>query len=256
MKKQEILTLLEENDVSSTNLTTFLNRKKKLNLNFDRVQKWLIEVEKFEEEKAEKFMVKKQAKKFNMSVKLYLALQNKARLILKDFDTEHSMGCYKYLRMNGAMFTSDNNTSEYSNGCKYKATHGEVYIKFSKKELINVEEVEGVWTIKDKNHKAKWLVSSGSKYSYSVDFEDGYLFGNSHGDTLTKAKETFKKRYQQERREYLNDKKFIGMCHLKDLGACDAGIKAFAERNSLNLEMGYNLAYLKGLEVNSFLNRL
>jgi len=258
MKKIEIMNLFAENEVKSTNVKSFINKNKALKLNYEICLKWL----KIKESKESEFLSKKQqtrqAKQFGFSVKKYIVLKEKSERLLNDFFTGHSMGCYRTLSLigNRTPFATNNILSIYSKSYKFKPSYGEINIILTKKELENIENIAGVWTIKGKHHAAKWLESRGNKQSYSVNFVSGYLFADIHGKTLKEAKDLFGKRLVQLKREKLSNAKFVGYKHLKEAGACDPGINSFIEKHKLNKEYGYNLGYLKSLEYNSFLDKL
>jgi hypothetical protein len=126
----------------------------------------------------------------------------------------------------------------------------------SKTELRKIELIHNIWTIKGKNHTAKWLEANGNKGNYTVNFKKGFLFGKSHGETFNEAKMLFRKSLVKIQRENLGDAKFVGLEHIKKTGACSPGIKAFIQKHSLDIKMGYNLGYLKSLEHSYFLNKL
>ena len=256
MKKNEILELLSSNNVTSANLKTFINRNKKLNLSYERCFQWLKSIEAKERLDLLRKSDLAEAKKWKMSVKKHKALKEKARSILGFFHTGHSMGCYRNIYINKKHFYSDNILDEYSNSCKYRPTYGAVKIVLSKTELEKIENIEGVWTIKGKAHAAKWLDTRGYKGRFEVFLKHGFLFGDTHGDTLEQAKADFAKKIAARKAEKMKNTKFVGVEHVRKTGACMAGIKAFADRHGLNLEYGYNLGYLKSLENSSFLNRI
>lgn len=269
MKKQEIKSVLRENQVLTTNVKTFLNTKgKKLlpGVSLEKVRKYALEVQI--EKETKQYEDKKAAKVLKISVKEYRKLRDKASEILSHFSTGHSMGCFGKLlitnRKHKVMATKDT-TKEYSSRCKYKATHGYFDVRLTLQELRRIKNIHGVWTIKSKGHKATWLASNGHKGSYTVERKDGYLFGESHGGTLEEAKGLFRKAYLAERAKRAAAKqkmdfarrKFIGLHHLKQVGACDPGINSFANRHGLSLDLGYRLDYLLELEPsNRFLNKL
>jgi hypothetical protein len=257
MKKQQLLQTLINNNVKSTNVKSFINRNKKLNIDYKKAVKYLEEYEEKEAKKRRKEHLTKQAKEFKMSVKMYKQLQQKAETILSDFHTGHSMGCYRTLKINGVSFAWNSTLSSYAASCSYSPTYGQVTINLTKTDLINIEKIEGVWTIKGKKHACKWLESFGSKHRYEINIIKGYLFGDTHGTTLEKAKEDFRKKYIQRKMEKLKNSKFVGVDYIRGKGACIPGIKSFIQRHNLNIEYGYTIGFLKSLEPqNSFLIRL
>jgi hypothetical protein len=257
MKKQELLSILTENGVKSTNVKTFINTHKKLNIDYKKAVKYLEEHEEKEAQKKQAITDKKQADKFKMSVKMYKELQQKAKTILSDFHTGHSMGCYRTLKINGVSFAWNHTLDEYSRTYKFSPTYGQVTINLTKTDLINIEKIEGVWTIKGKKHACKWVESFGSKHRYEINIINGYLFGDTHGATLQEAKKDFRKKYIQQKMEKLKNSKFVGVRHIRETGACMPGIKSFAERHRLNVDFGYTIGFLKSLEPqNSFLAKL
>ena len=261
MRKQELLTAISNEGHGSTNLKTLMNRNKEIRQavnakGMDRVIKWLEDAEVQEAARLKKERDKVQAKRWKMSYREYTALRDKAERILNDFDTGHSMGCYKKLFVNGKLFAENHILGDYANSCRYSPTYGNVQIKLNKTQLREIERVQGVWTIKTGENTAKWLESFGRKHTYVVDITDGYLVGQSHGNTLEDAINRDQAKQAQLKRDRLKNAKFVGVEHIKQAGACQVDIKMFAERHGLNPEFGYNLGYLKSLEGNEFLNRL
>lgn len=130
----------------------------------------------------------------------------------------------------------------------FKALHGYVNIRLDNlKQLKKLEFIEGVPTIRRAGSKALWIESVGRKALHRVVFVSGFVVGTSHGSTLAECLDLEEKKLAVSLREIANDNKFLGLRHAKLLGACDAGIKSFAERNGLDLELGYRLGYLKSL---------
>ena len=164
MKKQEILNVLNENNLTSNNVKTFINKNKKLN--YDKCYNWLLQQEEKEEKQRIADEIKANAKKFNISVKEYNELQKKAIRILNDFDTQHSMGYTAHLRINSNVFATVDNTDEYSRSCKYQAQHGHYVIELKKSELRNIKFNEHAdWKLPN----GKMLQVNGSKGAYSVE---------------------------------------------------------------------------------------
>lgn len=172
MKKQDILRLLEANSVTSNNLKSFISKqrkavKEKLSGNFDKIHKWLFILEAGAAEVAHKKSLKRQARRFNMSVVKYTQLQEKAEFILDLFDTGHSMGCYKKLEINGKVFAVASSCSTYANSCTWKPTHGNVVVNMNKKQLQECQLINGgVITLN------KYLKATGNKSNYSVNWAD------------------------------------------------------------------------------------
>ena len=258
MKKQELLTAISESGHRSSNLKTLMNKNKVIreaviSKGIDVVINWLMQAEVKEEIRLKKQQDKAEAKKWKMSLREYTELQRKSKRILNDFHTGHSMGCYRQLRINGKVFATNNILEEYANSSRYSPTYGGLCVDLNKAELKRIEQIEGVWTIKGKGNRAKWIESSGRKHRYKVNLVRGWLIGQSHALTIEEAE-------RLERLKALREKgidgRFIGLKHIKQAGACMVGIKAFAERHGLNLKYGYNLKYLKELENNSFLNKV
>lgn len=269
MKKKEIINVLEENMVRSSNVWTFFcKNSKKLGLrdsDFKRVQKYMLEIENKRITDTIKLANKIMARELNVSAKQLLLMQKKANLIAQYFYTGHSMGSITRIRVKGHVLGVYDNTSEYPRGLKYKAIHGIVDINLTVSQLQKIKQIHHVWTIKGKNHKAMWLEDSGRKGSYSVSLIKGYLYGESHGRTLEEARDLFKQSYLAERAERIKEKekawyakrKFVGLRDIKQTGACVPGIKGFASRHNLNVDYGYRLDYLLEMEPNNaFLQRL
>ena len=258
MTKNELLTAISNEGHGSTNLKTLMNRNKAIRQavnakGMDIVIKWLMQADAKEAARLKKQRDKAEAKRWKMSLREYTELQQKAERILNDFHTGHSMGCYRQLRLNGKVFARYNILEEYANSSRYTPTYGGLCIDLNKAELKRIEQIEGVWTIKGKGNRAKWIESTGRKHRYEVKLVRGWLIGQSHAPTIEEAE-------RLERLKALREKgidgRFIGLKHIKQAGACMVGIKAFAERHGLNLKYGYNLKYLKELEDNSFLNKI
>lgn len=105
------------------------------------------------------------ARSFGMSLKQYDALQEKAKSILCDFHTGHSMGCYKALKVNGGVFCRVYDTHEYANSCRWKATHGSFSIDLNKSQLVRLQFRGGKWFDPKTN---MFLTGVGSKSTYKV----------------------------------------------------------------------------------------
>jgi hypothetical protein len=204
----------------------------------------ILRIEKEGKEK-QKAYLKERANKFKMSVKEYKSLLDKADLILKSFHTGHSMGCYRRIKIGDQGFSYSNVLDTYSKACKYKPTYGDIIIHLTKKELKQIELIEGVWTIKQEDNKCLILQSSGSKATYRVSLDPYYLVNTSHATTLEEAQRLDLLKKSQNRKLCLNS--FVGYDHIKQLGACDVGIKSFASKYGLNLNYGYSLLYLLSL---------
>ena len=186
------------------------------------------------------------AKRHNLSRVEYLNLQNKAEKLLSDFGTGYSMGDHKSLFLNGKFFTGIDHTEEYARSCKFRPTHGSINIHLNKKQLRNIDRIEGVWTIVGKDNKVEWLEEFGSKGSYQVELIKGYLVGSSHGKTLREAQVLEAKKNKVSNKVF-SDNDFISVDNIRDLGACEAGINSFCREHDLNKEHGYQLGYLKSL---------
>jgi hypothetical protein len=272
MKKQEIMDILLGNNVTGKNVKTFASKHKQLkNCNIEQLKTWLVQHFSDIDREKRKQQTIKDAKSFKMSLKQYKELRNKAAIILhSNFDTGHSMGCYKTLKINNVAFYRTNNAKEYAKGCKYKPVHGYVEINLTKKQLIEIEELQGVWTVKGKNNTCLYLHETGLKHTYKVELIAGYLFGESHGKTFDQAKKLHLKKRQaqidrikrereqlamQIEREQIREKqnqKFICVQHLREVGACYPGIESYIRRNNLNPDLGYNVGYLRSIEDSRF----
>ena len=140
MKKSEIIAILQAANVKSSNVKSFVNKNKKLNLDIEKCAKWLREIEAIEAKKAEQAELKAKARAFGMSVKKYIELKAKAERILEWFHTGHSMGCYKKMLIgDNKLFVRVDRTQEYAKSSKYKAIHGSFYIKLTKSQLENIQ---------------------------------------------------------------------------------------------------------------------
>jgi len=264
MKKQEIINLLTEKGVKESNLKTFYNKNRRLHTwSYEKIRQWLREKKRQESIKERRQREKGDAKSFNMSAKEYKSLREKAEKILSDFDTGHSMGCYKTLYVNGKPFLRVSDTQEYAKSCKYKPTYGSLGINLNKKQLREVVKIQGVWTVKTGKHTCLTIEDKGNKHTYEVNLISGYIFGESHGETFEQAKENHISKRKAKIEYYKGiteqkdlNKRFVGFDHLRKNGACKSGILAFCRKHDLNPEWGYNVGYLRSLENNSFLKHI
>jgi len=185
--------------------------------------------------------------KWGMSVAKYERLQRKASAILRAFSTGYSMGDSKRLLIDGKAFREDSTCQSYARSCAWEPTHGSVVIVLTLRQLQDIELVEGVWTLRGKDNKAKWLQASGGKGTYSVRLVSGFLIGRSHGTTIEEceALERGKAVRVEGGVKYLT--RFVGLGDRRAAGACEPGVLAFCERHGLDPTMGYRLDYLMGL---------
>lgn len=254
MKKQEILLFLKEQNVELNNLKSsyrlklFKNAIDSVRGGYEKVKFWLVEEAEKERINEKKINDIEKAKSFNLSFVEYSRLKEKAIDLLESFNTHHSMGCYRTLEVNGRPFINSHELYYYSNGCKYTPTYGKVVINLNKIELRNITNIGGLWTIVYSDGSAKWLTSAGNKQTYCVYWTNGYVCGNSHSEISLEDAENLEIQKQEVIINAINnDKKFIGVQHIKRLGACDQGINAFIRKYNLDINHGYNLGYLKSL---------
>lgn len=251
MKKQELITRLLEKGAKASNLKTVSNAEEKRAIEFhgfEKVKSWLSLIERKESNAKQSIEDAKKAKSFGMSKKEYLALSKKASGILSGFQTGHSMGCYRTLLLNDVPFQWNNSLDTYAKSCKFKPTYGNLKISLNKKELREVKNIQGIWTIGNPDGSAKWLQSSGSKSTFSVDWFAGYLFKDSHSDeSLDAAKALQGVKDVQKAAQSMRDGQFVGVAHMRAKGACMEGIRAFCNRHQLDQDLGYNVGYLKSL---------
>jgi hypothetical protein len=166
MKKQEILSILKENKITSSNLKTFLgkNKKNKALGCASKLSQWLIDSEKETEAAALKAENVKRAKKWGLSLKKYLELVQTSKYFLAHFDTNHSMGCYRNLWIGTEIFASNDKLETYSKGCKFKPTYGNVDINLSSiAELKTLTVVDFTWQTKFKK-----IWQTGTKASHEI----------------------------------------------------------------------------------------
>lgn len=201
-----------------------------------------------EAEKARKEAEAKEAKHFRLSIKEYRVLSAKARKIGADFSTGYSMGevIKVYLKNYERPLVVRDDTSSYSGDWEGRETHGLVKIIFTKKDLREIERIEGVWTIRGQGLKAKWLESQGRKQYFKLLWKEGYLIGSTHGATKEEALTNERAKKRAVAGDY-SDNDFIGVQDIRKLGACWPGIKSFCQRHGLNPEYGYRIGYLKKL---------
>jgi virulence-associated protein VapD len=250
MKKQELITRLIEKGTKSTNLKTASNAEEKRAIEshgFEKVKGWLSLIERKESNARMAIEYAKKAKSFGLSSrKEYLALSEKASDILSDFQTGHSMGCYRTLLLNNTPFQWNHNLDNYAKSYKFSATYGSLKISLNKKELRQVKNIQGVWTIESEDGSAKWLESSGRKSTFSVEWVEGYVFKDSHSnESLDAAKALQELKDIQKAAQKSRDGQFVGAVHMRAKGACMPGIIAFCNRHGLNVNRGYSVGFLK-----------
>jgi len=213
-----------------------------------------------EAEKARKEKEAQNAKYFKITIKEYRELIEKADNIGVDFSSGYSMGelVKIYLKGYDRPLLVRDDTSSYSGDWEGRETHGLIKITFTKKDIRSIERIENLWTVKEGHgYKAKWLESKGQKQFFELYWKEGYLVGSSHGATKEEALQ-----YQRAKEDagigQYSDDDFVGVEHLKKIGACWPGIKSFCQRHGLNPEYGYRLGYLKKLNGagTSYFNRL
>jgi hypothetical protein len=213
-------------------------------------------IQKIKNKEIKDFETKK-AKSFNMSRTEYLKLYEKSKNILRDFSTGYSMGEMKHIFLNDKRFCTLDATKEYAKSYKYKANHGRLSLKLTKKDLRSIKKIETVWTVRLENGKAKWIEESGKKKFHEIKFVKGYCIGNSHAETKTEALRLESCKRKNAKKTY-NDNEFIGLEQIKELGACDVGINSFCQKYNLKKDYGYQLGYLKsiGIEGSNYFNKL
>lgn len=260
-KKDKAMLLLEY--TGNKNLHDLLE---KFNIPFDMYRK---QKSKKDMEESKKALERRVAILSNHGIsatpKTLKRLEQKGGDILDDFYTGYIMGDIKYLFINNYLFTSLNNEKSYSRNCKYKAQHGTIRVNMTLDELKKIQKIDGVWTILGKNGHAKWLEKHGKYGSTIIAWEHGYCIDNTHAKTMGELKRLL----VLKRRATINNKDnnfFFGIDDLKRIGACNAGIKAAAEKLGIDtnkvggLTIGYalELAAKKGnLEtVQSWLKRI
>lgn len=196
------------------------------------------------------------ARKFGFSLTNYNWLKNRAGILLSDFRTGHSMGCYRTVELKGKTakgerewmpFVTRHTLQEYAKSCTWRPTYGDISIRLTARELREIRNIEGVWTIVNADCSAKWLEASGSKSSYKVEWRAGFVSGTSHSTISLAAAEALEIRKRQTRAALSqNDLKFVGFDHISRF-ACRAGVEAFCRRHGLDIDYGYQLGYLKSL---------
>ena len=194
--------------------------------------------------------------KWGLSVRIYDKLREKAKRILRSFSTGYSMGEIKRLYIDtvvdgnpvSKVFVHVSNTREYSRSSRWSAKHGELSVTMSLKSLRQVENIEGVWTIRHAGNKATWLEQSGDNRSHSIKWVAGYIVGTSHGKTLQECQALeAEKTSRGEIGEAKFSHRFVGLLDRVTAGACEAGVLAFCERHNLDPNMGYRIDFLLSL---------
>lgn len=204
------------------------------------IKKLVIQLKKDEEKEELKKEIKKLS--LNISIKKFIELKEKAVKILENFNDGYSMGSIKSLYVNNKCFLKIDETEDYATSCKYRATHGSIDVYLSFNDLKNIQKINGLWTILEKNNKCKWLAEEGSKQHYIVIIEEGYIYKDVHSTvSFIDAKHTFKKRElailksKKKEKEIFSEKNFIGVCHLEKIGACLPGIQNAARLLKIDL---------------------
>lgn len=198
---------------------------------------------------------------WNLSPRTYARLREKAREILRSFTSGYSMGEHKQLVIDSyRSFVRVDNTREYARSSRYKALHGELTVTMNLTELRNIERIEGVWTVRCGNGKAKWLKATGAKSHCRVGWVYGYCVGSSHGASLEECHllEAGKAVRAEDGKVKRLDR-FVGLRDRVFAGACEAGVLAFCQRHQLNPEFGYRIDFLVSLgdeTANQYLRRL
>lgn len=241
---------------------------------FEKHQNFILNKLKQSEEKEQakilKDLQKENAKKFNMSVKEYSALKEKASILLECLNTGHSMGCYRTLRMNGEEFATNHYLATYSKSYRFEPTYGDIEVNLTKKQLREVEIIGGIPTIigspTEENPKVRHctiLKQSGSKQYYKLKWKGCYITSDFHGSSVDMCEQWRKQQAERllnirtsKNREKANLSRFVGLQHSIQVGNCKAGTEAFARKHGLNPEWGYRVDYLISLEDSRFTRRL
>jgi hypothetical protein len=221
--------------------------KETLKGNEEKYLKQVVKAFEKRQKETEKQTLTKNAKEWKLSVKKYVELFQKAKTILRNFHTKHSMGCYRTITIKNKNFATNHDINTYAKSCKYSPTYGSINIELSMKQLKQIEFIEGVPTIRLKNRKCLVLVGVGSKSNYFVTLQECFLIGSSHGETAEIALALEKEKRHQVAIKQLKENAFIGVKDIRKLGACELGIDSFCNRNNLNKEFGYRLDFLMEL---------
>jgi hypothetical protein len=257
MKNYELLETLRKAGVTYKNIKSRAPRLKIKGFDIERVKKLLVLEEENRRKVEKKAFNKAEAKNHRLSLKKYEALEAKGRELLNAFNSGHSMGCYRHLFLNGKLLSKNHILREYARSCKFGPTYGKVEIHLTTRELESLENISGVWTIRGNAFSCLALIGSGNKQTYNVGLKKMYLVGESHGENIREAFGFEKAKRAYRKAAEANKNKFVGIDHIKQAGACDAGINGFIQRHGINPDFGYKLEYLKELEPdNSFLRKL
>jgi len=202
------------------------------------------------------------SKEWGVSFDKFIKMKKNAEMILGIYrNNDYSMGAitklfvYSRSKKNKKFFSEYDDRESYAKSCTWKPTHGYTEIVISLNDLLKIENIDGVLTVKGNDHKCKWITSSGKYGNYEVYFEHGYIWHKSHGKTLEEAKELHRKRKIAEAKKKMSNHKlfdrfkyrFIGIDHLKNAGACDPGI------NSAVYQLGIDLNSVGGIRVDYLL---
>jgi hypothetical protein len=226
----------------------------------------------------------KESKEINIPVKKLIAYKTKANKIAACFNAGYSMGgTIKVILVNGKKLVQQtgskvfskidrklqiglySNVAEYSNSCKYSATHSSHTIELTPGELDNIEIIGGIPTQKTENKKISncfvWL-GLGSKQTYFITKSKNFITSDFHCDSFEGCR-LWRKRMAvnllKNRHELIAiadrfkaaQGRFVGLEDSLRVGNCVEGTEAFAQRHNFNINYGYNLGYLLSLEPNN-----
>jgi len=200
----------------------------------------------------------RQKREPEMSVKTWIDARITAKLerIAKCLPDEgYSMGSFIVARF-GRITGTDDRTSEYSAGSKYRAQHGRVEIRLTAEEFKNIQCIGGLATYIAPNQRAKvkkcwWYTSKGQKSHFELIKQNGYIFEGFHSLTKSGALEGGLRNIEAKKQKEIAAKKYSRALRIqytyqdsRDAGNCESGTRAFALRCGLSTEKKYRGAFL------------
>jgi hypothetical protein len=154
---------------------------------------------------------------------------------------------------------SDDRTSEYANSCKYRASHGSVYLNLTPAEFRYTKVIANLVTYIYPNQKSKiqkcyWYVRSGYKSAFRLVKQEGFIYAGFHATTKEQAKAGGERNIQYQKEQARKAENHAKALRLQysfqdslNAGNCEAGTRAFSLRLGLNSTKKYRGSFLLNL---------
>ena len=241
-----------------------------------KVRKELLNYELKQERKRELLMekekVKSKSEQISVSFQRLWKIYENLRKADMFFSTAHSMGNYfrVYLnhKGNSVEIFSSHRLHTYAGKWRGSERYGSVSVCLNIKEAASIKKIGGLYTVEledvaPKVKKVKVLLSKGVHNNTEIYWQEMYLTSGYHARTVEEAlswRQAQAVRLLESRgneaKKRANLKRFVGFQHSIDVGNCEWGTKAFAQRHGLDLEGGYTVEYLLSLEDSFYTRRL